>query len=188
MPVRCEKSRLFMAVFIEIWYELPALILSYGSMKLVRFMLAASVNVVATGHFNQSMVSRAVLIMLISLTSLLSAPVAISHPFNAVSPVKSSFEKLVSVGKVRVFSLGRLLSISAETDSKVVDDMDSTSSTSEICSVPVTASRPLSVMSSIPLPAIETFPVNVVHWLRVVTSSELLIAKVPEEGAQSVAA
>jgi hypothetical protein len=124
--------------------------------------------------------------MLISLTSRLRAPVAISHPVRAVSPVKSSFEKLVSAGNVRVVSLGRSFRISVCTDSNVVDDMDSKPSTSMICRFPVTSFRPLSVISSIPFAATVTFPVNAVHWLSVVTSSGLLIANVPEEGAQSV--
>lgn len=83
------------------------------------------------------MFSMAVLIMLTSLTSLWSEPVAISHPVRAVRPVKSSFEKSVSAGKVNVDSLGRLLRIKVGTASSVVDDIDSKFSASVIRNVPV---------------------------------------------------
>ena len=108
---------------MENWYELPELILSYGSVNSVNFILAAIVSVVATGHLIQSIVSSAVLMMLISLTSCFKLPVAISHPFKATSPSKPSFEKLVRAGSARVVNFGRLFNVNVEIVSRVVDDI-----------------------------------------------------------------
>jgi hypothetical protein len=147
MPDKFEKSRLVSAWLTENWYELPELILSYGSVNSVRFIFAAIVNVVATGHLIQSIFSKAVLMMLISLTSCFTPPVAISHPFKAGSPSKPSFEKLVRAGSASVVKFGRLFNVNVEIISRVVDDIERTASESAMLMVPVTAFSPLSVIS-----------------------------------------
>lgn len=85
--------------------------------------------------------------MLISLTSCFTPPVAIAHSFKEKSPSKPSFEKLLRAGSARVVKFGRLFNISAEMDSRVVDDIESTASESAMLIVPVTAFSPLSVIS-----------------------------------------
>lgn len=54
MPDKFEKSKLFSAWLMENWYELPELILSYGSVNSVKLLFAAIVKVAATGHLIQS--------------------------------------------------------------------------------------------------------------------------------------
>jgi hypothetical protein len=132
---------------MENWYVLPELILSYGSVKSVRFSFAAIVKVVATGHLIQSMFSKAVLMMLISLTSCFTPPVAMSHPFNAESPSKPSFEKFVRAGSARVVKFGRLFNVNTEIVSRVVDDIERTAAESAMLMVPVTAFSPLNLIS-----------------------------------------
>ena len=126
-------------------------------------MLAAMTIDDATGHLNQSIVSRAVPTILISLTSRLRVPVAISHPLKAFRPARSNLEKLLSAGNVRVVNCGRLFKINVDTDSSVVDDIDNIASTSVTRKVPVIALRPSSVMCSMPFAATEILPVKVVH-------------------------
>lgn len=184
MPDKLDKSKLVRALLTENWYELPELILSYGSAKSVKCMLAAIVSAVATGHLIQSIFSMAVLMMLISLTSCFKDPLASSHPFKEVSPVKSSFEKFVRAGSVRIVSFGRLLNDNVEMASSVVEEIDSMASESAMLIVPVTAFRPLSVMSAIPFAVTDMFPVNVVHWLSLVMSSAPLILRSPEQSVR----
>lgn len=132
--------------------------MSYGSVKPVRLLFAAMVKVVATGHLIQSIFSKAVLMMLISLTSCCKPPLAISHPSKATSPSKPSFEKLVRAGSASVVKLGRLFNVNVETASRVVDDIERRASELAMSMVPVTVFSPLSVMSWTPFPATEMFP------------------------------